>query len=302
MAVNGHGRAIGRGARVAVGVAHGHQAHAGALGGGEGSAIAQAVAHFQPALGKNAAFQRHDWLQRGAAGARRGTVEHDACAPPVLVRLGPGQDGGRVADAAPAGQIGGGGVKSVQLRLGGRGGVQLIGPGQVGEKAHLFHLGQRRQAGVGGGNVVRCKAYAVHTAIHFEPNVQRGPGMLLDQLQLLRLVGHQPQLVLGGQLDIVGRKGPFQHQDGLGDAGGAQRQGFFDKGHGKGIGRGAGCGQRLGTGQGTVAVGVGFEHGKHPPAMGFFGGGVVRLQGGKVDLDPGRAAHAARVQTLPARI
>ena len=58
---------------------------------------------------------------------------------------------------------------------------------------------------------------AADAAIDFEPNVQRGPGMLLDQLQLLRLVGHQPQLVLGGQLDIVGRKGPFQHQDRLGD-------------------------------------------------------------------------------------
>ena len=106
------------------------------------------------------------------------------------------EDGGGIGQALFTGQAFAGQIKRFDLHFG-HAAARLVGAGKMAEFYDVGHLGRLLQGGVGGGEIVREKAGAVHARIHFEPHVYRLLPIVRQQSFELPLAAHRrPQTVL----------------------------------------------------------------------------------------------------------
>ncbi len=104
---------------------------------------------------------------------------------------------------------------------------------------------------------LRLEAQTVHTAVHFEIDIQRGMQLrILNGLDLPVTVHAGRQTILIQQRQILRMEEPFQQQDWSLPAALAQQDGLFQIEQGKTIG-GA---KRTPDTVDTMTVGVGFHH------------------------------------------
>ena len=200
---------------------------------------------------------------------------------------GVGDDGGGIGEALCAGKAGHGGVEGGQLG-GGHRLFRLVGAGEVGHVHNMRHLRALAQGLVGGGEVLREEAHAMHAGIHFQPNGYRlAPAVCQQAFELPLVLYARPQAVFVYRGVFGGLKHAFEHHDGRADAGLAQFDALIQRGHGETVGQ---IGQRTGAAHGTVAVGIGFHHGEHFVAVQAFEQLVVVAQVAKAD-GGGERAH-----------
>jgi hypothetical protein len=206
------------------------------------------------------------------------------------VRLRPGQQGRRIADAQLRRQAGIGLGLHGQL-FAGAGAVQLVGAGEVAHQHHLLHLRQGMQALPRGVVVAGSETEPVHARIQLQPYLQRlrqrGAGDGVD-LPVRRHRG--PQMVTADQFKLALLEEAFQQQDRRADAGFAQGDGLFEEGHGKPVRLRQ---QRLCAACGAVAVGIGLDHRQCALSAQFASDAVVVAQGGQVDQGTG-GTHGKR--------
>lgn len=144
--------------------------------------------------------------------------------------------------------------------MGGGGAVGFVCTGEV---AHVDDLGNGRmgsELGISGGEGWGFETCAVHACVHFKPD---GGGVLpvvgKEGGQLPWGLDDGPETVLVDKGVFLGFESAFKQNDGLADVGLAQLDGFFEGGNGKTVCQ---VGQGLGAGDGTVAIGIGFDHGQ----------------------------------------
>ncbi|MNK73970.1 hypothetical protein D3C87_934730 [compost metagenome] len=273
-AVDQHGRAFGRVARVAVRIAAGHHAHLDIAG----RLVAAAVAHHFTGGdildADNLAAQGHggqqaERLRARAAGsaAGRAAVQHDAGPHPVAVEMVQ-QHAGRIAQAARQRRAYAGRARfKTQHLLGQRQarGRRFIGIGEMrhqGDRADVRHGAQTR---IRTRHGARRKAQAVHARIHLQVHVDGVRQTRRCQHGDLFLAMHAAvQAILRHDRQIASVEKTFEQQDGLGPAQFAQAHGVIDLDQRQAIGVGK---APHGPFQ-AVAIGICLDDGPHVGAAG----------------------------------
>jgi hypothetical protein len=115
-----------------------------------------------------------------------------------------------VADAALAGQVGGGGFEHAHLvRHAARG----VGVAEVGHQGDLFDLRQRIQPYPRAAESRRHEAEPVHAAVHLQEHALRHVGLVGGQpVDLLGAMDHMPQTEARTQLQIARLEHAFEQQ------------------------------------------------------------------------------------------
>lgn len=165
--------------------------------------------------------------------------------------------------------------------LGGGGTVGFVCTGKVAHVDDLRNGGMGVELGIGGGEDCGFETCSVHACVHFEPD-SGGivPVVGKEGGQLPWGLDDGPEAVLVDEWVFLGFESAFEQDDGLGDVGLAQLDGFFEGGNGKTVCQ---VGQGLCAGDSTVAVGIGFDHGQQAAAVLGFEQAVVVAQVGEAD-------------------
>ena len=261
-------------ARIAIGIAAGHDADAHRLPGGVGRAVADRVARLQLLDRDQPAGQRHRRLQLpvgaavfwviGCAAVERDAAAHPVGRQPALPQRAAGvaQRGGAVAQAALARQVlrrGGEGVDLVRDAIGSE--SLAVGVAEMRDQRDLVDLRQRIEPDPGRSQGRRREAEPVHARIHLEEDAVRLVRLVRGQpVDLLLAVHHMPEVQARAGLEVARLEAAFEQQDRAAPVERAQPLGLGQVEQREAVG-GA---QRRKDALDAMPVGIGLDHGPQP--------------------------------------